>query len=232
MNAEIELNQYSCEKVKQDEECIPVVNSFNPATLAKVGKLVEIKPEDLPSKITLAKKAQEHWMSFTIKKRKILLKKAKTQLRNQMDKIAITIHEETGKPKVEAYNTDLIPAISALDFVVTQLDDLFKPRKIKLGKLGPMMRYLGKKSIIYPRPLGIIGIISPWNYPLGIPASQTFFAIAAGNAVILKPSSETPLTATWISKILEDAGLPKDLVQVLPGRGSKIGQAIIESKDR
>ena len=93
-----------------------------------------------------------------------------------------------------------------------------------------IMNYMHRKSYIQPQPLGVIAIISPCKYPLGIPFSQTIMsAWAAGNAVVLKPSSDTPFTGLKIQELFNLAGFPKGLVQTIPGSGSRIGNALLTS---
>ena len=97
------------------------------------------------------------------------------------------------------------------------------------GPLSSMMRYMGRSSHLIPRPLGVIGIIAPWNYPLAIPYSQVMMSLAAGNGVLLKPSSHTPLTAVRMAEMFKEAGLPDGLLQLVIGSGSKVGEALATS---
>ena len=113
--------------------------------------------------------------------------------------------------------------MSAGDFSLHQMDRIFRPSRIDFGSMGLAMRYLKRSSYIAPRPIGVVGIIAPWNYPFGMTYSQTVMAVAAGNAVLLKPSSHTPFSSVKIVEILEQAGAPKGLVQVVVGRGGDIG---------
>jgi len=88
---------------------------------------------------------------------------------------------------------------------------------------------VGHSSYIHFKPVGVVVIISPWNFPWGIPYSQIIVALAVGNSVILKPSSETPLTAIKMKEVMENAGLNKDLLIIAPGSGSTIGKALAEA---
>src|SRR3954451_23246310 len=83
----------------------------------------------------------------------------------------------------------------------------------------------------YHHPLGDVGIISPWNYPITLSVSDAVPALAAGNGVVCKPDSQTPFSALWGFALLEEAGLPKDLVRVVTGSGSELGPAIIDNSD-
>ena len=106
-----------------------------------------------------------------------------------------------------------------------EMGRIFRPYRIDFGSMDLSMRYMRRSSSIVPKPVGVVGIIAPWNYPFGMPYSQTVMAITAGNAVLLKPSSHTPFSAMKIAEIMERAGAPKGLVQVVIGRGSEIGPA-------
>src|SRR3954451_8414254 len=83
----------------------------------------------------------------------------------------------------------------------------------------------------YHHPLGVVGIIAPWNYPITLSVSDAVPALAAGNGVVCKPDSQTPFSALWGFALLEEAGLPSDLVQVVTGSGSELGPHLIDGAD-
>jgi len=206
------------------------IQSYNPATLELVGEVDEVAPDFIPIVVRNAKKIQKEWNSVPIKKRRKLLKDLLQYLSDNLEDIAKIIHQETGKPRIEAINSDIMAGMAALKYVVSAIKDVLKKRKIKFKGMNFAMRMLGRSSYIKPKPVGVIGIISPWNFPFGIPFSQIVFAIAAGNAVILKPSSETVLTGLKIKDIFENVGFPEHLVQVVPGSGSRVGSSLVKSK--
>ncbi len=88
---------------------------------------------------------------------------------------------------MEAINADIGCALGAGDFSLKEMGRIFRPYKIDFGSMGLSMRYMRRSSVIVPRPVGVVGIIAPWNYPFGMPYSQTVMSIAAGNAVLLSP---------------------------------------------
>ena len=202
---------------------------YNPATLERVGELEATAPEDIPAIVARARKAQSEWASTSLEERRRALKRLQAHVASHIDDIARVVSEETGKPRVEAINADLMAALSATMYSVEAMPSLFRPRKVGFGKLSVMMRYLGRLSYIQPRPLGAVAIIAPWNYPFGIPFSQAVMAIAAGNAVVLKPSSETPFTGLEVRESFIAAGVPEDLVQVVIGNGGDVGNALASS---
>ncbi|TXT55050.1 MAG: Succinate-semialdehyde dehydrogenase (NAD(P)+) [Promethearchaeota archaeon] len=207
-----------------------VIKTYNPATTELVGEAEIVRAEDLPNIIERAKEAQRIWKDTPIKQRKRFLKKTMDYISANMDDIAKTIHNETGKTRIEAINNDILAGLAMIRFAIDFLEDVIKPYRIKFKGIRLPMIYMGRKSIIHPKPLGVIGIISPWNYPFGIPFSQLITSISVGNSVILKPSSETPLTGIKIQEIFENVGYPKDLIQVIPGSGSEIGSALVKSE--
>jgi acyl-CoA reductase-like NAD-dependent aldehyde dehydrogenase len=206
-----------------------VMKSYNPATAEIVGGTRKYNAEDLPHILEGAKEAQKIWNSVSIKKRKAFLKKTLEYISENINDIAKVIHDETGKPKIEAINNDILAGVAMIRFAIDYIEDVLKPSKIKFKGIRLPMMYMGRKSYIEPKPLGVIGIISPWNYPFGIPFSQVITAIAAGNSAILKPSSDTPLTGVKIQEIFEEVGYPDNLVQAIPGSGSGIGSELVKS---
>ncbi|NLK26253.1 MAG: aldehyde dehydrogenase family protein [Euryarchaeota archaeon] len=201
----------------------------NPATLEVVGELRSNCPEDLPQIIARARQAQEEWMRMPLRERRRKMRCLQEYVATHIDELSKVICSETGKPRLEAVNTDLLCALSTVMYSVERMEKLFRPRRVGFGGLGPMMQYLGRRSYIQPRPVGVVAIIAPWNYPIGIPFSQAAMAVAAGNAVVLKPSSHTPFCGLEVRKAFIAAGVPENLVQVVVGSGATIGHALVGS---
>lgn len=205
------------------------IKSYNPATLELVGEVDVTEPEELDEIILKAREAQINWKSRSIKARKRLLKRMLDHVGKNMEPIAKIICQETGKPRLEAINSDILAGLAAIRYSIDYIEEIFEDKKIQFKGMRIPLKLMGRSSYINPKPLGVIGIISPWNFPFGIPFSQIAMAVTAGNSVILKPSSETPLTGKKIQDIFEDGGFPKNLVQTVPGSGSKIGDALVRS---
>ncbi|HEY3419746.1 MAG TPA: aldehyde dehydrogenase family protein [Methanomassiliicoccales archaeon] len=212
-------------EIKNESEPSSMIRILNPATHEMVGETGTCDPNSLPSMRRKASEAQTIWNGLDLSERKKVISRAQDIIFDQIESIAEIVCQETGKTKMEAINADIGCALSAGDFSMGEMKRIFRPYKIDFGSMGIAMRYLRRTSYIVPKPIGVVGIIAPWNYPFGMPYSQTVMAIAAGNAVLLKPSSHTPFSALKIAQILEQAGVPKGLVQVVVGRGEKIGQA-------
>lgn len=207
----------------------PVIYVHNPATLEEVGKVECAFPKDVPVLVEGAREAQRQWAALPLVERARTLKRVQGALVEQSDQVAELVSRETGKPIMEAFATDVMNALSVGDFAIYRMKCHFRQERIDLGHLSLMMRYLGRFSRLVPRPIGVVGVISPWNYPLAIPYAQSMMCLAAGNGVVIKPSSRTPLTVLRMREIMEGAGLPAGLVQVAIGPGKEVGEALASS---
>lgn len=207
----------------------PVIRKFNPATLEPLGEVECVLPEEVPKLVETARKAQASWGSESPAKRSHLLRKVQGMLAERTDEFAELVSQETGKPFMESLATDVMNALSVGDFAASRVEHVFRESKVDFGPLSSMMRYMGRSSHLVPRPLGVISIIAPWNYPLAIPYSQVMTSLAAGNGVVLKPSSHTPLTALRMVGMFREAGLPEGLLQLAIGSGPKVGEALAAS---
>lgn len=206
-----------------------VITITNPATMGRVGEVRCHSIDDLPAVVGLARKAQLEWAALPLAERLTVLRRAQKILMASMEDLAWTICHETGKPHIEALANDLMAALSLGDYAVSVTPQVLRDRKVHLGNVHLAFTAMGRSSYIHPRPLGVIGIIPPWNYPFGIPYSQAIMAMAAGNAVIIKPSSLTPMSCLKIAELFDQAGAPKGLVQCVVGPGSTVGSALVRS---
>jgi succinate-semialdehyde dehydrogenase/glutarate-semialdehyde dehydrogenase len=205
-----------------------MISNLNPATLEPVGDVKESELDAIGVMLQKARKAQEEWASWPLARRRDALLGVQRRLVQGWERVAEAVSRETGKPRAEAVNTDVLAALVSVDYSVRSMRKLFAPRKVRFESMAPMMRYMGRRSYIVNRPVGVVGIIAPWNYPLGIPFSQTVMALAAGNAVLFKPSPETPLTALEMQRLFDGAGLPDGLLQTFVG-GDEHGKALVKS---
>jgi succinate-semialdehyde dehydrogenase/glutarate-semialdehyde dehydrogenase len=143
----------------------------------------------------------------------------------ERDEIARLVSRETGKPIAEAISMEIVPTLDAMHYFAHASESLLRPQKIDIGQYGMM----GRSSTIRFKPLGVVGIISPWNFPLATPLDEVVMALMAGNAVVLKPSELTPLIALKIGELFSRAGLSTGLLEVLTGDGST-GAALVEAR--
>ncbi|MFB6284849.1 MAG: aldehyde dehydrogenase [Halobacteria archaeon] len=197
--------------------------SRNPATLDIIDEVEAATPEEVEKAIEDARVAQREWSAKSVEERLEALDVFKQRLIRQREEIAEVISRETGKPMGEALVADIIPVIDAIRFLQEKGP---KVMESKLSLTNPLV--MDRKSKIIREPVGVVGMITPWNYPFGIPGSQVIYSIFAGNAVVLKPASPTTLTGLKLKELFDHAGLPRDLLKVVPGSGSTVGNAIVD----
>ncbi|MDY7081863.1 MAG: aldehyde dehydrogenase family protein [Halobacteria archaeon] len=198
--------------------------SENPATLEENDETPETSREEVERAVEEARRAQVEWGERSVEERLNVLKEFKHNLIENRREIARTVNSEVGKPFGEAIVVDIIPVVDAVDFVAREGPRIVE-HEIEINNLMMMDR----TSKAVREPLGVIGIISPWNYPFGIPASQIVYGLFAGNAVVLKPAEQTTLTGLKIKEMFDGTGLPDDVLKVVPGRGNVTGDALVNS---
>ncbi|MBI4180169.1 bifunctional proline dehydrogenase/L-glutamate gamma-semialdehyde dehydrogenase [bacterium] len=170
--------------------------------------------------------ARREWQGFqrsTARDRANILKNAADLMERHREELTALEICEAGKPWFEARG-DVDEAIDYLRFYALEAERLESGVRFQPGIPGET------NAGVY-RPRGVVAVISPWNFPLAIPAGQVSAAIAAGNAVVFKPAEQTPLIAYRLFEILRQAGLPDGVLQFLPGIGGEIGPALVEHPD-
>ena len=198
--------------------------SRNPATGEELGRVSLTSPEEVQAAVSRARKAQPAWASVSFKERRKVILKARALALADTEEIGQLISRETGKPVAEAISMEIVPTLDLMHYFAQQAEKLLRPQKIDIGQYGLM----GRTSQIVYQPLGVIGIISPWNFPWATPLDEVVMALMAGNSVVLKPSELTPLTALKIADIFKRAGLGKSLLEIVTGDGST-GAALSDS---
>jgi len=199
--------------------------SVNPATGEVLGELDCAGPTEVRAAVAQARAAQPEWNAWGIRNRVQVLRRFQQNLLASKTDIARRITHEAGKPYVEALLTEVLVVLDAARFLIDNAFPILREEKLPHGNLALKT----KSGRILHEPYGVIGIISPWNYPFSIPATETMAALVAGNAVILKPSELTPLIAIELQSLLRRSGVPADIFQVLPGEGAT-GAALVNSE--
>jgi acyl-CoA reductase-like NAD-dependent aldehyde dehydrogenase len=200
-----------------------VVNT-NPATGEVLSEHHCATAADVHEVVLRARAAQPSWAALSMADRVGILRRFQRTLNLERQRIATTISEEAGKPVPEALLTEVMVVLDATTFCAENAVRVLRSVAVPHG--NPAMKT--KRGYLLHEPLGVIGIISPWNYPFSIPATETLAALVTGNAVVLKPSEMTPLSALALQRLLREAGVPKDVMQVVIGYG-ETGAALIES---
>lgn len=198
--------------------------SKNPATLEVNEEIETTSPEEVEDIVETARKGYSKWKNKPVEERIGILGNFRELLLEKRQEVASVISSETGKPKGEAILAEIPPVLDAIRFVEKNGKDLLE-ENISLGYLD----LLNRKSKITREPVGIVGLITPWNYPFGIPGSEVITSLFAGNSIVLKPAEQTTLTAIKMDELLKEAGVPDDVLHIIPGWGDITGQALVES---
>lgn len=198
----------------------------DPFSGVPVGEVTASSREHVFGAVARARAAQAAWAERPVAERVALLRRFQEELVAAREEMARVITSETGKPYVESLGVDVLSALDSVKWVTSHGPRVLRTQKVRLS--NPL--FLGRVSYIEHAPLGVVGIISPWNYPLAIPCGNVVFALLAGNTVVLKPASYTPHTALKMREIMTRAGIPEDVCIVTPGSGKEAGDALIEAE--
>ena len=196
----------------------------NPAT----GEIVSEHPiateQEVKAAVERARAAQPAWNALGTNRRVAILRRFQHLMLRERDAVARKITAEAGKPIPESLLSEIVVALDAARFCAENAHRVLHPEDVPHG--NPVMKT--KRGQLVYDPLGVIGIISPWNYPISIPATETLAALVTGNAVVLKPSELTPVSALELQRLLLEAGVPRDVFAVVLGEGPT-GAALLQS---
>src|SRR5690348_5481821 len=200
------------------------VTSMNPATGETLFTADCVSEAAVQQAVARARAAQPAWLDLGIARRIAVLKKFQRILHEKKSQVARLITGELGKPYSEALATEVLVVLDAARFYIDHARELLRDESLAHGNL--VMK--AKSGRIVREPYGVVGIISPWNYPFATPATETLAALVAGNAVVIKPSEFTSLAGRELGDLLHEAGVPGDLLQVIVGDGVT-GAALVNS---
>ena len=172
--------------------------------------------------VARAREVQRHWASLDTSARVAVLRRASAVVRVHAGEIVDVIVAETAKPRTEAIANELYTAVDHARWLAREAPRVLRDERVRFSQL----HLKTKKAWLVHEPLGVVAAITPWNIPFGIPFAQVVASVAAGNGVVLKPSELTPLTALWVQRVLEEAGMPAGLVQVVQGEAD-VGEALV-----
>ena len=194
----------------------------SPVTLEPTGEMVCANEEDVAAAIARARAAQPAWAATGMRERADIVERAMRIVIARQDKIINTVVEETGKARTDAMSMEVFSVADQLCYYAKNAEKFLRPRKRRAHGLLGLMKQL---RIVY-KPLGVIGLITPWNGPFVLVMNQAAQAILAGNTVVAKGSEVTPHSAKLAEEIFREAGLPDGVLQVLMGDG-ETGAAIV-----
>ncbi len=196
-------------------------HSLNPATGKSIGTFQASTRKDVEHSIENAEKAFDAWSSTPAPKRAEYLFEISRLLKKNKEKLAHDMSEEMGKVLKETRG-DVQEAIDVFEYMAGEGRRLYghtTPSELK-HKMAFTMR----------RPVGVVGLITPWNFPMAIPAWKIAPALVCGNTIVFKPSSDTPRTAIQLAEIIEEAGVPAGVLNVVTGSASEVGNEIVRNK--
>lgn len=195
---------------------------YNPATMEKITEVAYGGKEETKAAISAAKEAFKTWGRMTGRKRSNILYKAANLLKEDADRIGRILTTEQGKPLKEA----ILEVKGAADFLLWYAEEASRA----YGQWLPTS-ISAKRMLVIPQPVGVVGAITPWNFPASMITRKLGPALAAGCTVVLKPAPETPLSAIEVVKVFERAGIPQGVINLVTGNAEEIGEAMLTSKD-
>jgi acyl-CoA reductase-like NAD-dependent aldehyde dehydrogenase len=198
----------------------------NPATGREIARVPDMPPEAVAELARKARAAQPGWNALGFEGRGRVLLRAQKWVVDHRDRIIDTIVAETGKTYEDALIAEFNYAAASFGFWAKNAPKYMADEKVRSS--SPFV--MGRKLVVRYEPLGLVGVIGPWNYPLTNSFGDCIPALAAGNAVILKPSEVTPMTSLLMAEALRECGLPEHVYQVATGRG-ETAQALIDEVD-
>src|SRR3954447_15453868 len=196
----------------------------NPATGQTLGTVPTCESEDVEAAVEGARAAQESWARTGFDERRAILLRFHDAVLDRQHELLDLLQLESGNARRHAFE-EIMDVAAVSRYYARTAERHLRPRR-RRGVIPVLTAALEDHH-----PVGVVGVIAPWNYPLTLSISDALPALAAGNAVVLKPDSQTPFTALRAVALLEDAGLPKGLVQVVTGSGSDLGPEIIDRVD-
>jgi succinate-semialdehyde dehydrogenase/glutarate-semialdehyde dehydrogenase len=195
-----------------------------PATGTVLGQVPHCTAADVAAAADAARSAQPGWAETDVADRSKVLLRFATLLLDRQDEVLDLIQLENGKARRHAFE-EIIDVAQVSRYYARTAPRYLRPRR-RAGAF-PVLTQTWE----YHHPKGVVGVIWPWNYPLTLGISDAIPALAAGNAVVAKPDSQTPYTALWAAALLEEAGLPSGVLLVVTGSGPELGTPLIEHCD-
>ncbi len=194
-------------------------DNVNPANGKVLGQVAACDAEDIDRAVRSGRAAFESgvWSRMAPVDRKRIMVRFSELMSQAREELALLESLDVGKPITNAYNGDIPSAIGCIQWYGEAIDKLY-------GEVAPTTADL--TAVVHREPIGVVAAVVPWNYPLSMAAWKLGPALASGNSVVLKPAEQSPLTAIRIAQLALEAGLPKGVLNVVPGFGETAGRAL------
>jgi succinate-semialdehyde dehydrogenase/glutarate-semialdehyde dehydrogenase len=207
--------------VPRERPGIPVLSPFDESEITSVPTA---DSHDVEAAVRRAREAQRRWASTPVEQRKRVLSRFHDLVIDNADIALDLIQLEAGKARIPSFE-EVYDTVATTHYYLKTGPRRLKPKRRAVSLPGLTKTYELR------HPVGVVGCISPWNFPFTLAISDVVPALLAGNAVVIKPDEKTPLSAVFAAKLLEDAGLPDGLAQVVTGRGEEVGPTLIDEVD-
>ncbi|MBQ0754828.1 MAG: aldehyde dehydrogenase family protein [Gammaproteobacteria bacterium] len=201
------------------------ITDTNPATGEAFFSIAETDLSCMADIMQRARNAQQYWAKLSFAQRAPHIIKMRDYIVENAEALSKVVSQSNGKTLVDALATEVMPCALACNWYASNAKKALKPEMRSAGSL----LFINKRSQIQHVPIGVVGIISPWNYPLSIPFGEVVMGLMAGNAIVLKVAAATPAVGNMIEEIVAAGGLPDDLFQHVVGSGSKVATALFEN---
>lgn len=199
----------------------------NPATGEIIATVPALRAADVTAMVAKARAAQPAWDALGFEERARIFRRMQKWTTDNTERIIATIVSETGKTYEDALLAEVMYCANAFGFWAKQAPEYLADEQVKTA--NPFLK--GRKLIVRYAPVGVVGVIGPWNFPLTNSFGDCIPALAAGNAAVLKPAQVTPLTSLLMEEGLRACGMPEDVFQVATGTGRETGSALIDEVD-
>lgn len=208
-----------------ESAAIPGVTLHNPATGELIGRYPWQSADEVRAVLRTARAAQPGWAALPLAKRQRPIRGLRRWLMAHMDETAQTISDCMGKTRVDALTTEIMPTVAGSRWYEKNAQKFLMPQHLKNGSL----LFFSKRSTLRRVPWGVVGIISPWNYPLGIPMHEIVPALLAGNTVVFKTAPETVAVGAFMERMFRESGLPEGVFHHIHIDGPLAGELLLES---
>ena len=198
-------------------------DTLNPATSEVIATFPAMPESEVDATVERARFAATWWAGLDWKERQTRLLAWKSHITRYLGRLAELVHTETGKPLADA-QIEIILAIVHIDWAARNARKVLRPRRVRSGLIA-----INQAATVEYQPLGVIGVIGPWNYPVFTPMGSIAYALAAGNAVVFKPSELTPAVGGWLVSSFADVVPEQPVLQLVTG-GAETGQALAGSE--